>query len=103
MSFRFKFNRIHRTKIIFEVWDINGQNIIDIDIPVRKIELDAVYFPLRAETVLRLYKTPTCEKKLSFKRPETWCILWFKLIKSIPPEYFRVLDFQSGILSDISK
>ena len=41
---------------------------------------------------LRIFKTPTCEKSFSFKRPETclvyttWCILWFKLIKSIPPE-----------------
>ena len=42
---------------------------------------------------LRIYQTPTCEKKkLSFKRPETcrvyWtrCILWITLIKSIPPE-----------------
>ena len=41
---------------------------------------------------LRIYKTSTCEKILSFKRPETCpvyttrCILWIYLIKSIPPE-----------------
>ena len=56
---------------------------------------------------LRIYKTPTCEKILSFKRRETypvyttWFILWFKLIILIPPEsIFEYCTFKAGYLSD---
>ena len=59
---------------------------------------------------LRIYQTPTCEKFLSFKRPETCqvyrirCILWIKLIKSILPEsIFEYCTSKVGYLSDISK
>ena len=60
--------------------------------------------------VLRLYKTPTREKILSFKRHETCpvytrrCILWIKLIKSnLPESIFEYCTSKVGYPSDLSK
>ena len=46
--FDLKFNRIHLSQIIFEVWVVYGQLIIDL--PVSEIE-QRYCFPLRAKTV----------------------------------------------------